>query len=33
MTKRRTLTPVFSRDIFGKGWPWKAASKHCEIAA
>ena len=30
LTKRRTLPPVFSRDIFKNGWLWTAASEQSE---
>ena len=31
LTKRRTLTPEFSEEIFKNGWLWTAASEQCEI--
>ena len=33
LTKRRTLPPEFSEEIFGNGWLWKAASEQFKIAA
>ena len=33
LTKRRTLPPVFSGEVFKNGWLWTATSKQFEIAA
>ena len=34
LTKRRTVTPEFSGEMFKNGWLWcMAASEQCEIAA
>ena len=33
MTKRRTLPPVFSGEIFENGWLWTAASEQSKIFA
>ena len=33
LTKRRTVLPVFSEEIFENGWLWPAASEQSTIAA
>ena len=33
LTKRKTLQPVFSGEIFENGWLWTAASEQFKIAA
>ena len=33
LTKRRTLPPVFSGNVFENGWLWTAASEQSMIAA